>query len=183
MLRRQHLLNIKDQLTKKRYQNTENTIVLKDLTASDFDLQDAGSQLQSAIEDAMADTSYTLAGESARYRLKYKVLEFDGGSRIARIATMGFSDSAKAKLRVKAALFDGGDMVGAWEVDSWVKGVPWAALKKNYLNAQLKKLQVILRATSRLHCILLSSIRILRTTKPNKIKFGVWFHPIPIIGW
>ena len=110
-------------VTKKRYQNTENTIVLKDLTSSDFDLQDAGSQLQSAIEDAMADTSYTLAGESARYRLKYKVLEFDGGSRIARIATMGFSDSAKAKLKVKAALFDGPKkMVGAWEVNSWVKG-------------------------------------------------------------
>ena len=111
-----------DSVTKKRYQNTENTIALRDLTASDFDLQDAGSQLQSAIEDAMVDTSYTLAGDSARYRLKYKVLEFDGGSRIARIATMGFSDSAKAKLRVKAALFDGQDMVGAWEVDSWVKG-------------------------------------------------------------
>ena len=109
-------------VTKKRYQNTENTIVLRDLTSSDFDLQDAGSQLQSAIEDAMVDTSYTIAGESARYSLKYKVLEFDGGSRIARIASMGFSDSAKAKLRVKAALFDGQDMVGAWEVDSWVKG-------------------------------------------------------------
>ena len=76
-----------DSVTKKRYQNTENTIALKDLTASDFDLQDAGSQLRSAIENAMADTSYSLAGESARYRLKYKVLEFDGGSRIARIAT------------------------------------------------------------------------------------------------
>ena len=111
-----------DSVTKKRYQNTENTIVLKDLTASDFDLQDAGAQLRSDIEDAMADTSYSLAGESARYSLKYKVLEFDGGSRIARIATMGFSDSAKAKLRVKAALFDGQDMVGAWEFDSWVKG-------------------------------------------------------------
>ena len=109
-------------VTKKRYQNTENTIVLKDLTASDFDLQDAGSQLQDAIEDAMADTSYTLAGESARYTLKYKILEFDGGSRMVRIATMGFSDSATAKLRVKAALFDGRDMVGAWEVNSWVKG-------------------------------------------------------------
>ena len=111
-----------DSVTKKRYQNTENTIALRDLTASDFDLQDAGSQLRSAIENAMADTSYSLAGESARYSLKYKVLEFDGGSRIARIATMGFSDSAKAKLRVKAALFDGQNMVGAWEVDSWVKG-------------------------------------------------------------
>ena len=127
-------------VTKKRYQNTENTIVLKDLTSSDFDLQDAGSQLQSAIEDAMADTSYTLAGESARYRLKYKVLEFDGGSSIARIATMGFSDSAKAKLRVKAALFDGGDMVGAWEVDSWVKGGPMGGTEEKLFERAAKEI-------------------------------------------
>ena len=130
-----------DSVTKKRYQNTENTIILKDLTSSDFDLQDAGSQLQSAIEDAMADTSYTLAGESARYRLKYKVLEFDGGSRIARIATMGFSDSAKAKLRVKAALFDGQDkMVGAWEVDSWVKGGLMGGTEENLFERAAKEI-------------------------------------------
>ena len=127
-------------VTKKRYQNTENTIVIKELTSRDFDLQDAGSQLQSAIEDAMADTSYTLAGESARYRLKYKVLEFDGGSRIARIATMGFSDSAKAKLRVKAALFDGGDMVGAWEVDSWVKGGPMGGTEEKLFERAAKEI-------------------------------------------
>ena len=130
-----------DSVTKKRYQNTENTIILKDLTSSDFDLQDAGSQLQSAIEDAMVDTSYTLAGESARYSLKYKVLEFDGGSRIARIATMGFSDSAKAKLRVKAALFDGQDkMVGAWEVDSWVKGGLMGGTEENLFERAAKEI-------------------------------------------
>ena len=129
-----------DSVTKKRYQNTENTIILKDLTSSDFDLQDAGSQLQSAIENAMADTSYTLAGESARYILKYKVLEFDGGSRIARIATMGFSDSAKAKLRVKAALFDGRNMVGAWEVDSWVKGGPMGGTEKDLFERAAKEI-------------------------------------------
>ena len=127
-------------VTKKRYQNTENTIVLQDLTASDFDLQDAGSQLQSAIENVMTDTSYTLTGESARYRLKYKVLEFDGGSRMARIATMGFSDSAKAKLRVKAALFDGGDMVGAWEVDSWVKGGPMGGTEEKLFERAAKEI-------------------------------------------
>ena len=129
-----------DSVTKKRYQNTENTIVLIDLTASDFDLQDAGSQLQSAIEDAMVDTSYIIAGQSARYSLKYKVLEFDGGSRIARIASMGFSDSAKAKLRVKAALFDGQDMVGAWEVDSWVKGGPTGGTEKDLFEHAAKEI-------------------------------------------
>ena len=129
-----------DSVTKKRYQNTENTIALRDLTASDFDLQDAGSQLRSAIEDAMVDTSYSLAGESARYSLKYKVLEFDGGSRIARIATMGFSDSAKAKLRVKAALFDGQDMVGAWEVDSWVKGGLTGGTQKDLFERAAKEI-------------------------------------------
>ena len=129
-----------DSVTKKRYQNTENTIVLIDLTASDFDLQDAGSQLQSAIEDAMVDTSYIIAGQSARYSLKYKVLEFDGGSRIARIASMGFSDSAKAKLRVKAALFDGQDMVGAWEIDSWVKGGLTGGTKENLFERAAKEI-------------------------------------------
>jgi len=113
-----------DSVTKKRYQNSENTIVLIDMTTRDFDLQDAGAQLQGAIEDAMQMSGYALAGEGARYRLKYKVLEFDEGSRIARIASMGLADSAKAKLRVKAALFDGNDMVGAWEVNSWIKGGP-----------------------------------------------------------
>jgi len=113
-----------DSITKKRYQNSENTIVLIDMTARDFDLQDAGSQLQGAIEDAMVMTSYALAGENARYSLKYKILEFDEGSRWARIATMGLADSAKGKLRVKAALFDGSEMVGAWEVNSWIKGGP-----------------------------------------------------------
>jgi hypothetical protein len=111
-------------LTKKRYQNAENTIVLIDMTTRDYNLQNAGSQLQTAVEDAMVDTSYSLAGESARYRLKYKVLKFDEGSRALRIASMGFSDWARSKLKVKVALFDGSDMVGAWTVNSWVKGGP-----------------------------------------------------------
>ena len=80
--------------------------------------------MQGAIEDAMQNTSYALAGESARYRLKYKVLEYDEGNRALRIASMGFADSAKSELKVKVALFDGRQMVGAWEVHSWVKGGP-----------------------------------------------------------
>ncbi len=111
-----------DSVTKKQFRNTENSIALVDVTTRDFDLQDAGSQLYGALEDAMELTGYTLAGKNARYSLKYKVLEFDEGSRLARIATMGMSDSARGKLRVKVALYDRDEMVGAWEIDSWVKG-------------------------------------------------------------
>jgi hypothetical protein len=132
-------------LTKKRYQNAENTIVLIDRTTRDYDLQNAGSQLQSAIEDAMVDTSYALAGESARYRLKYKVLEFDEGSRALRIASMGFSDWARSKLRVKVALFDGRDMVGAWEVNSWVKGGPTGGTEAKLFERAAKEITSHLR--------------------------------------
>ena len=132
-------------VTKKRYQNSENTIVLIDLTARSFDLQDAGSQLQGAIEEAMQDTSYALAGDSARYRLKYKVLEYDEGSRALRIASMGFSDSAKSELRVKVALFDGREMVGAWEVHSWVKGGPTGGTDEKLFERAAKEITSHLR--------------------------------------
>lgn len=111
-----------DSVTKKRWSNSENTISIVDMTSKDFRLMDAGSKLQGAIEENLEMTGYILAGKNARYHLKYKVMEFDEGNRMARIATMGLSDSAKAQLRVKAALYDNGSMVGAWEVDSWVSG-------------------------------------------------------------
>jgi hypothetical protein len=111
-----------DSVTKKRWSNSENTISIVDMTSKDFRLMDAGSKLQGAIEEKLEMTGYILAGKNARYHLKYKIIEFDEGNRMARIATMGMADSAKAQLRVKAALYDNGDMVGAWEVDSWVSG-------------------------------------------------------------
>ena len=111
-----------DSVTKKRWNNSENTISIVDMTSKDFRLIDAGSKLQGAIEDTLEMTGYILAGKNARYHLKYKIIEFNEGNRMARIATMGMSDSARAQLRVKAALYDNGNMVGAWEVDSWVSG-------------------------------------------------------------
>ena len=111
-----------DSVTKKSWSNSENTISIEDMTSKDFRLMDAGSKLQGAIEETLEMTGYILAGKNARYHLKYKIIEFDEGNRMARIATMGMSDSAKAQLRVKAALYDNGNMVGAWEVDSWVSG-------------------------------------------------------------
>ena len=111
-----------DSLTKKSWSNSENTISIVDMTSKDFRLIDAGSKLQGAIEETLEMTGYILAGKNARYHLKYKIIEFDKGNRMARLATMGMSDSARAQLRVKAALYDNGNMVGAWEVDSWVSG-------------------------------------------------------------
>ena len=111
-----------DSVTKKRWSNSENTISIVDMTSRDFRLMDAGSKLQGAVEEQLEFTGYVLAGKTARYHLKFKVMQFDEGSRMARIATMGISESAKGALRVKAALYDGGDMVGAWEVNSWVSG-------------------------------------------------------------
>ena len=35
---------------------------------------------------------------------------------------MGVSSSAQAKLKVKVALFDEEEMVGGWEVNSWLSG-------------------------------------------------------------
>ena len=111
-----------DSVTKKSWSNFENTISIVDMTSKDFRLIDAGSKLQGAIEETLEMTGYILAGKNARYHLKYKIIEFDEGNRMARLATMGMSNSARAQLRVKAALYDNGNMVGAWEVDSWVSG-------------------------------------------------------------
>ena len=111
-----------DSVTKKSWSNSENTISIVDMTSKDFRLIDAGSKLQGAIEETLEMTGYILAGKNARYHLKYKIIKFDEGNRMARLATMGMSDSARAQLRVKAALYDNGNMVGAWEVDSWVSG-------------------------------------------------------------
>jgi hypothetical protein len=111
-----------DSVTKKRWSNSENTISIVDMTSRDFSLMDAGSKMQGAIEEQLHFTGYVLAGNNARYKLKYKIMEFEEGSRAVRIATMGIADSARGTLRVKVALYDGSDMVGAWEVDSWVSG-------------------------------------------------------------
>lgn len=109
-------------VVKKPWKNFENTIAVVDLSGKEYDLVDAGARLQGAIETAIDHTGFILGGSKARYKLKYKVLEFQEGSRLHRFATFGTADTAQAFLSVKAALFKEGTMVGAWEVSSWVKG-------------------------------------------------------------
>ena len=134
-----------DSVTKKRWSNSENTISIMDMTSKDFRRMDAGSRLQRVIEGNLQTTGYILAGKDARYHLKYKIMEFNEGNRMARIATMGMSDSAKAQLRVKAALYDRGNMVGAWEVDSWVSGGVTGGSEDNLYESAAKEIAGHLR--------------------------------------
>ena len=114
-----------DSQIKKNFKNTDNTIVIRDLTKGDYKLVDAGSQLESALEDMMARTIFVIADEEPKYVLKYKILDYSKGSRIARFSTFGFSKSAHGKLQVKAALYDEGQKVGEWTIESWIKGGPF----------------------------------------------------------
>ena len=98
--------------TNKNFKNTENTIAIKDLTSRDHEMMDAGSQLEDALEDTIARSVFIITHEDAKYILKYKVLNYTKGRALS-----------KSTLEVKAALYDEGDMVGAWTVDAWVRGV------------------------------------------------------------
>ena len=111
-----------DSQIKKSFRNTENTIALKDMTSRDYKRMDAGSQLESAIEDMISRSMFVLTQENPKYVLKYKVLDYYEGNRVTRFSTFGISKAAHAKLEIKAALFENGEMVGAWTIDSWVKG-------------------------------------------------------------
>ena len=111
-----------DSQIKKSFTNIENTIALKDMTSKDYKLMDAGSQLEAAIEDIIARSMFIVTQENPKYVLKYKVLDYYEGNRVTRFSTFGISKASHAKLEVKAALFEQGDMVGAWTIDSWVKG-------------------------------------------------------------
>ena len=98
--------------TNKNFKNTENTIAVKDLTSRDREMMDAGSQLEDAMEDTISRSVFVVTQEDPKYVLKYKVLNYRKGRALS-----------KSTLEVKAALYDEGDMVGAWTVDAWVRGV------------------------------------------------------------
>ena len=98
--------------TNKDFKNTENTIAIKDLTSRDHEAMDAGSQLEDALEDTIARSVFIVTREDPKYVLKYKVLNYRKGRALS-----------KSTMEVKAALYDEGDMVGAWTVEAWVRGV------------------------------------------------------------
>lgn len=107
---------------KKSWRNNVTTLNIEDLTEQNYALMDAGTRLQASLENSIGKTGFQLTYDEAKFHLKYKIVEYDEGSPIVRIATMGVSSSAQAKLRVKVALFDEEELVGGWEVNSWLKG-------------------------------------------------------------
>ena len=111
-----------DSRVKKTYKNLETTITLKDLTSSGQEMIYEGSQLEDALENTIALSMFIITQDDSKYILKYKVLSYTKGSRLARFSTLGIAKSAHAKLEVKVALYDEGEKVGAWTIDAWVKG-------------------------------------------------------------
>ena len=110
-------------VVKKRFNNTSASVTIQDLTQDKDDFIIAGTGLEAAIEEALSDTMFVVAQEDGNFLLKYKVVKYQGGSRAGRVASLGLSEKSRIYLKVKVAMFDESDqMVGAWEVESWVSG-------------------------------------------------------------
>ena len=110
-------------VVKKRWRNSENTIAIMDMTSSGDEVMNAGAQLHRALEESLLKTNFVVGSsdESTHYKLKYKVVEFDQGSRVKRFAALGvLSKAGQASMKVKAALFTKNKLVGRWDVESWL---------------------------------------------------------------
>ena len=110
-------------LVKKKITNINTSVTIQDLTQNKDDFIIAGTALETAIEEALTDTMFVVADQDGNYLLKYKVIIYQGGSRAGRVASLGMSEKSRIYLKVKVAMFDESDeMIGAWEVESWVSG-------------------------------------------------------------
>lgn len=108
---------------KKKFDTSETSITLVDLTPHKDELLEAGAGMESALEDAFAETMFIIRDQDAKYLLKYKIVKYQVGSRAGRVASLGLHEKSRIYLKVKVAMFDDTDeMVGAWEVESWVTG-------------------------------------------------------------
>ena len=87
-------------------------------------MQEAGSKLRLALEERLDDSLFIVGEEpkKSKYELKYKITQFDEGSRLKRLATFGIDEGSQALLNVKVALIGKEGTLGAWQVKTWVKG-------------------------------------------------------------
>jgi hypothetical protein len=108
---------------KKKFTNQNASVTIQDLTQDKDDFVIAGTGLETAIEDQLTDTMFVVADRDGTYLLKYKVIKYQSGSRAGRVASLGLSEKSRIYLKVKVAMFDeSDDLIGAWEVESWVSG-------------------------------------------------------------
>ena len=111
-------------VTHKRWENDLNRVYLRDITPKNDSLQEAGSRLRLALEEQL-DESLFIVGEEpkeTKYKLKYKIIRYDEGNRLKRLATFGIDEGSQALLNVKIALIGKEGVLGAWQVKTWVKG-------------------------------------------------------------
>ena len=111
-------------ITAKRWDKHLNTVYLHDLSANNEAMTVAGDRLRLALEDQLAQSLFVVGEQpkKAKYELKYKITQFQEGSRLKRLATFGIDDGSRALLKVKIALYSREGLLGAWEVHSWVRG-------------------------------------------------------------
>ena len=111
-------------VTHKRWEKDLNMVFLRDITTQNSALGEAGSRLRLALERTLDDSLFIVGEEPkySKYELKYKIIRFEEGSRLKRLATFGIDEGSKALLNVKVALIGKEGTLGAWQVKTWVKG-------------------------------------------------------------
>ncbi|MEE8269634.1 MAG: hypothetical protein V3R23_06425 [Nitrospinaceae bacterium] len=111
-------------VTHKRWEKHLNYVYLSDITVKNDSLQEAGSRLRLALENRLDDSLFIVGEEpkEAKYKLKYKIIRYDEGNRLMRLATFGIDEGSQALLNVKIALIGKEGILGAWQVKTWVKG-------------------------------------------------------------
>lgn len=111
-------------VTHKRWDKDLNLVYLRDITSKNSTLGEAGSRLRMALEKRLDDSLFIVGEEprAAKYQLKFKIIRYEEGNRLKRLATFGIDEGSKALLNVKVALIGKGGTLGAWQVKTWVKG-------------------------------------------------------------
>jgi len=111
-------------VTHKRWEKDLNLVYLRDITPKSSTLGEAGSRLRLALENRLDDSLFIVGEEPklAKYELKYKVIRYEEGNRLKRLATFGIDEGSKALLNVIIALIGKEGTLGAWQVKTWVKG-------------------------------------------------------------
>ena len=111
--------------THKRWEQNRNTIYLSNISKK-ADFRKEGEQLKLALEDRFRDSLYIVAVDKtdSKFELKYMITRLESGSRVKRFFTFGMDDGSRAYMEVKVALLGDGKMLGAWTVESTVKGGP-----------------------------------------------------------